>query len=53
MPRLPAEIASRFHCLPRVPDVFQTLFGADVSRLLVAAERAGLGSRDYRLEKVE
>ncbi len=53
LPRLPAEIASRFHCLPRVPDVFQTLFGADVSRLLVAAERAGLGSRDYRLEKVE
>jgi hypothetical protein len=51
--RIPPEVASQFLCLPRLPDVFKTLFGADVSLLTAAAEKAGLGSREYRLEKVE
>jgi len=51
--RIPPEVASQFLCLPRLPDVFKTLFGADVSLLLAAAEKAGLGSREYRMEKVE
>jgi len=51
--RIPPEVASQFRCLPRLPDVFKTLFGADVSLLMAAAEKAGIGSREYRLERVE
>lgn len=51
--RIPPEVSSQFHCLPRLPDVFKTLFGADVSLLMAAAEKAGLGAREYRLERVE
>jgi len=51
--RVTEKIAGQYCCLPRLPDKFKTLFGVDLEPFLAAAERAGLGGRDYRLVKVE
>lgn len=51
--RVTEKIAGQYCCLPRLPDKFKTLFGVDLEPFLSAAARAGLGTRDYRLVKVE
>ncbi len=50
--RVTEKIAGQYCCLPRLPDKFKTLFGVDLEPFLAAAERAGLGTRNYRLVKV-
>lgn len=51
--RVTEKIAGQYCCLPRLKDKFRTLFGVDLEPFLSAAERAGLGERDYRLVEVE
>ena len=51
--RVTERIAGQYCCLPRLKDKFKTLFGVDLEPFLSAAERAGLGEREYRLIKVK